>query len=200
MLARQPVVLCGALAGVALSGLSALTLGAPGSALDRLDALQKQLMAIRGPGTAAQGPDTHTGQVGKPLFGQPVDVSLRLDGVSILPGRKAALLSINGQPADWIELGDSRQGVTLVDVRGARATVDTDGGSKEVSLGEGGPPTGGSAPAQGAPSPLAQAPGRPQPAPYPVPAPVGPVSAMPNAGSGPSKPTGPPVYPIPSGR
>ena len=159
MLARRPLILSGALAGVALSCLSALVLGAPGSALGRLDALQTRLVAIRGPGAnaGAETSELIANLLTPPLFGQVVAITLRLDGVSILPGRKAALIAINGQPADWIELGDTRDGVTLVDVQPARVSVDTDAGPQNVNLGEG-PPAAAVPQSPAAPTAYGQAP------------------------------------------
>lgn len=81
--------------------------------------------------------------LGTPLFnltkgaGAVTDSAVRLDGLSILPAGKAVLISIDGKPADWLELGATRDGVTLLDVKGSKAFLDTPVGFKEIGLASG---------------------------------------------------------------
>ena len=58
---------------------------------------------------------------------------VRLVGASAMPGRHAALISVNGAAPFWLEAGQSQDGMSLIEVRPGRAVVRTpDGG--EVSL------------------------------------------------------------------
>lgn len=91
--------------------------------------------------------------IGAPLFpiaggkGGVVDPTVRLEGVARSPGRIAALLAVDAKPSAWLALGDTRDGVTLVEVLGSKVTVDTAWGTKEIRLGEGVGPVGvGAAP------------------------------------------------------
>lgn len=61
---------------------------------------------------------------------------LRLEGLARSRGRTGALLSINGKPAEWLRLGDTRDGVTLQEVHGTKVVVDTLFGPQEVVLGQ----------------------------------------------------------------
>ncbi len=72
------------------------------------------------------------------------DPMIRLEGIARTPGRTAALLAIDAKPSAWLGLGETRDGVTLVEVLGSGVTIDTAIGTKDVRLGE------SSAPAQGA--------------------------------------------------
>jgi hypothetical protein len=77
-----------------------------------------------------------------PLFaltsgpGAVADVAVRLEGLVRLPGRVAALLSIGSAPSSWLELGQTRDGVTLQDVSSSKVVVDTAVGLKEIGLGD----------------------------------------------------------------
>ena len=111
-----------------------------------------------------------------PLFalttghGAVAEVALRLDGVARTPRRNAALLSIGGKPAEWLELGQTRDDVTLQDVQSSQVVVDTATGFKTIALGD----TSQAAPAPGTDKPQGPAgspPGRP---PSPSGAPGGP--------------------------
>lgn len=63
------------------------------------------------------------------------DVAVQLSGLSRTPARTAALLSINGKPAEWLALGETRDDVTLDEVQANKVTVDTPTGTKDVVLG-----------------------------------------------------------------
>jgi len=95
-----------------------------------------------------------TSALGAPLFplvggkNGVVDPAIRLEGVARSPGRIAALLAVDAKPSVWFALGETRDGVTLVEVLGSKVTVDTVSGTKEIRLGEGVGPAGvGGAPA-----------------------------------------------------
>src|SRR5205085_694343 len=61
-----------------------------------------------------------------PLFGPlggrggVADPTIRLQGIARAPGRVAALLAIDAKPSAWLGLGETRDGVTLVEVSGSR--------------------------------------------------------------------------------
>jgi hypothetical protein len=91
------------------------------------------------------------------------DIAVKLEGLVRTPGRVAALLSINGGASDWLELGQTREGVTLQEVSSSKVVVDTATGLKDVALGEtpasAEPATGGLPPGFRSPPPPASAPG-----------------------------------------
>lgn len=61
---------------------------------------------------------------------------LRLEGLARSRTRIGALLSINGKPAEWLRVGDTRDGVTLQEVHGSKVVVDTLFGPQDVVLGQ----------------------------------------------------------------
>ncbi len=83
--------------------------------------------AVSGPATAA--PET----------------VLRLEGVARSPVRTAALVSIDGAPAEWLSVGDRLGAVTLRAVSGSGATFETPRGERHVPLGEASAPAAAAA-------------------------------------------------------
>ena len=73
----------------------------------------------------------------------PADIPVSLQGIARSPGRTAALLSIGGQPSEWLALGESRDGVTLEDVASSSVKIDTPRGSRALQLAIGGAPSDG---------------------------------------------------------
>jgi hypothetical protein len=154
---RSPLIVGAGPLGMALAVVAWLLFGAHASALGSLDQLQSRLrqapsaMLVSSTGSSAQARAVAT-----PLFGPtsgpgaPTEAAVRLDGLAITPGRKAALISINGKPADWLSLGESRDGVTLTQVTATKVTVDTAMGSKDIGLYAAAPVASG--PASPAPS------------------------------------------------
>lgn len=77
-----------------------------------------------------------------PLFGGATETppepepAVTLIGVTRTPRRSAALVSINGAAADWMQLGESRDGVTLQDVGSNGVVIATVNGPKEIALGQ----------------------------------------------------------------
>jgi hypothetical protein len=49
------------------------------------------------------------------------------------------LISINGKPADWLDLGATRDGVTVVNIKPTTVTLDTATGFRDVTIAQGGP-------------------------------------------------------------
>lgn len=165
--------LAGLIAGAAFWALSGGQ--AQGEALDALDA---RLTAIS---TRSRSPldrpsDALAQSLATPLFAASgsasevdAEVAIQLFGVVRSPGRTAALIGIGAAPADWLALGESRNGVTLRAVTSSGATVATISGEREVMLGmpsqtalAGAPSTGGPPPGFKSPPPPASAPGMPQ--------------------------------------
>jgi hypothetical protein len=72
------------------------------------------------------------------------DALVRLDGISIVPRRSAALISIDGKPAEWLVAGDTRDGVTVAEVQRSAVRVDTVLGVRRIELGD--PPAAPAAP------------------------------------------------------
>jgi len=65
------------------------------------------------------------------------DTPVALTGIAVTGTRKAALISIGGKPADWLDLGATRDGVTVMTINAAGVTVDTATGFKTVGLSSG---------------------------------------------------------------
>jgi hypothetical protein len=65
------------------------------------------------------------------------DTPVALTGIAVTGTRKAALISIGGKPADWLDLGATRDGVTVMAINAAGVTVDTATGFKTVGLSSG---------------------------------------------------------------
>lgn len=147
------IVFAGAAPVGLLTGLLAwLVAGGPSVQARALDVTEARLAAIRpergsGPASRAGGA---AALLGAPLFAvagaaAEHDPSVRLDGVSVTRRRMAALISLDGKPAEWMSLGESREGVTLRTITTAGVTLDTASGEKTVSLGDG--PVGAAGPA-----------------------------------------------------
>jgi hypothetical protein len=67
--------------------------------------------------------------------------------------RQAALVAINDAPADWLTVGETRDGVTLQAIEGSRIVVDTLLGPVPIQVGEtvgGAPPASTSGPSTAA--------------------------------------------------
>ncbi|MDR3509246.1 MAG: hypothetical protein P4L64_15235 [Caulobacteraceae bacterium] len=129
-------------AGLVAASLLWLVFGAHTHALGQLDQIDQRLAAIGPPqARASLGQDDAAARaLATPLFalttgpGAVSDVPIRLEGLAITPGRKAALVAINGKPAKWMAVGASEEGVTVMDVQSSKVTLDTATGFKEVGL------------------------------------------------------------------
>jgi hypothetical protein len=168
-LSPNRAVLLGAVAAGLLLGVAAwFSFGSTSSAADRLEQARERIGAARPPRPRpAAAPDLVAQAGAHPLFalttgpGAVPDVTVALEGVSRSSNRSAALLSINGGAAQWLERGKSLDGVALIAVGDAKVTLETALGPKEVELGATPPPPAG-------PGSLAQAPaGQPGSAPPP---------------------------------
>lgn len=70
------------------------------------------------------------------LFSQSPPPRVRLDGLARSPGRVAALMAIEDLPAQWVVIGSTVSGVTLLRIGANRATIDAGDGPQEIALGE----------------------------------------------------------------
>ncbi len=158
---RAPLVPLSAALGVVIASLVWLILAGHSRVLTDLAAMEQRLAApqlVLARASVMQ--DDATGRIlAAPLFalttgpGAVSDVVVRLDGVAITPTRKAALVSVNGKPAQWMTIGQARDGVTLVEVQSAKVSLDTATGFKDVGLWDAASGANGSAQAQsGAPA------------------------------------------------
>ncbi len=85
------------------------------------------------------------GLVERPIFvmttgpGAYKDKTLQLFGLAISPGRKAALVSVDGAAATWMAVGDAAGDLRLVDVGTNGARFDTPIGPRTVGLNDAAP-------------------------------------------------------------
>lgn len=144
MLRLNPIV-AAAPAGLATGLLAWFLAGGGQGEAERLSELEMRLAALPGRVAANAAPVSITpvaGLVASPLFlmtvgpGAVSEPSVRVEGVSVSRRRSAALLSIGDAPAEWMVVGDTRGGVTLLQVGSGGAVVETVLGSKDVALGE----------------------------------------------------------------
>jgi hypothetical protein len=71
------------------------------------------------------------------------DKSLELFGLAISPGRKAALVSVDGAAAVWMAVGDAAGDIRLADVGTNGASFETPIGSRTVRLSDAAPAKSG---------------------------------------------------------
>lgn len=122
----------------------------------RLDRLRAQPQEYRQDRNASAAP-----LLMAPLFalttgpGAVREPSIRIDGISVTKRRSAVLVSIDEKPPEWVQFGETRDGVTIQNVVGSSVTVETPLGSKTIGLGD---QSAASAPVGGVIAPVAQAP------------------------------------------
>lgn len=138
-----------------VTGLAAWLLAdGAGARMEALSAVEGQVKALRPPRMTGQRPGFGDGDIllSAPIFavargeGAIREPSLRIDGVSISARRKAALVSIDGSVAEWMQVGDERSGVTLTEVTSSGGILETGLGSRQLAIGE---QSAASAPADG---------------------------------------------------
>lgn len=158
--------------GLATGAAAWMLAGAGLSDLAKLEPLEAEIAALRAPRAASAS--TGLARAGElaaaPLFimtvgpGAVSEPLVRLDGVSVSRRRVAALLSFAGASPEWLSVGEARNGVTLVQVTGSKAVLETLLGTRELAVGD---QTGGGAP--GATTQQAAAATAPTPADTPPP-------------------------------
>ncbi len=141
---RAKLIGASAGAGMALACLGSLLAAIGGPHEPDLDALQLRIQALPIQAMAVPPP---TGAAAARLSAQPLfamttgkgavtDPAIRLSGIEIVGGRKAALLTIDDKPAAWLAEGASADGVTVMAVETGQVTLDTATGFKALRLGE----------------------------------------------------------------
>lgn len=159
---RRLDLIIGAAAPLGLAtGLAAwLLAGGLSVRASALDEGHERLAKLRAPRSVSL-PTSETSSaplLASPLFamttgpGAVREPSIRVDGVSLTRRRTAALLSIDDKPAEWVTVGESRDGVTLQAVSPSGVTIETLLGPKALNLGD---QSAASAPAAGTPAPVA---------------------------------------------
>ena len=128
-------------AGLLLGAALWILFGGSSSAEDRIGGFEARLSAVRLSKPVRTPPDGALAEASaRPLFalttgpGAVTEEAVRLDGLARSSRGAAALLSINGGPAQWLERGGSRDGVTLSQVLDSKVVIDTALGSKDVML------------------------------------------------------------------
>jgi hypothetical protein len=133
---------CGLLLG-ALGWMSGATLK-PTEALAPLEDRLRTLARLKPPAISQVG-EAAFQAMATPLFATAretagAEIQVKLEGVVRAPGRVAALVSANGAPAQWLEVGQRFGGMILQSVSADGAVIDTAQGTRELRLGDGAPP------------------------------------------------------------
>ncbi len=138
---RSPLIWGAAPAGLVVGALAWVLFAGAGPVAAKASEFEARLGAVKGSAGTGRpaGPD-FTGQAtAHPVFAvggaAASDAVVTVSGIALTPRRAAALVSINGKPAEWMERGATREGVTLQDVQPGKVVVDTAVGPKDVVLG-----------------------------------------------------------------
>lgn len=132
-----------------------------------LETTHARLVGMRPPAAAAHAAsyDGAATLLGTPLFalttgpGAVREPSIRVDGISMSRRRMAALVSIDAKPAEWLNVGETRDGVSLQAIAASSATFETALGTKTLNLGDqsaASAPAAGASTAQAAVTPVVQ--------------------------------------------
>jgi hypothetical protein len=151
---RSPIILLAVPAGLAAGALAWFAAGGASASATRLDPLRSAISIVRrSHAQAVNSPLVDIGDLSSlPLLllttgpGAVPEPAVRLDGLVRTRARKAALLSVNDGPAEWLALGETRDGVSLQDVLGNHVQVETPYGLQIVAVGERSGPSGSGAP------------------------------------------------------
>lgn len=136
---RSPVILGAAPVGLALAFLGWLVLSGGGGVIAPIETAESRLAAI--PAVSAAGSSQADAFVAAALTPalfstSSAQAAIRVEGLSRTPRRSAALVSINGGPSQWMTVGSTRDGATLVQVLSTRVVFETLAGRRVVGLGE----------------------------------------------------------------
>lgn len=136
---RSPIILAAGPAGLAISALAWLVLGGPNQPAKRLEELGVEFRSL--PKVQSQGASSPTSPdasaMPQGLFANSAqEISVSLVGLSRTPKRSAALLSIKSQPAQWMTVGMTKEGVTLVQVLPTRVVIDSLTGRRSIGIGQ----------------------------------------------------------------
>ena len=161
---RSPLILLAPVAGLVLAALAWFVFGGAGPLVRPLAAAEVRLGAAA-PGTApsfALAPAMVARIANAPLFflttgpNAVSEPAIDLLGVAITPGHSAALISVGGKPATWMQVGHAEDGVTVMAVHASSVTVDTPVQAKDVPLGARASTASSTAPAAASPTPSSQ--------------------------------------------
>lgn len=141
---RLTLILAAAPLGLATGCLAWFAAGGAAAGADRLDPLQTQVANLKAPARsqAAASYADISSLANSPIFALTTgpaaikEPAVRVEGLSVSRKRVAALLSIDGQAAQWVSVGERRDGFTLVEVTSTRVLIETQAGAKEIALGE----------------------------------------------------------------
>ncbi len=149
-------IAAGLAAGIVTGATAWLLLGAGAAASGRLEATRTELQATQRTASRRSSDATALSILaGHPLFaltngpGAVAEPVVRMSGLACWPGRKAALLSVDGAAEQWILVGQAAGQVTLIDVLPTRAVVETPFGRKDVGLSSPAAASSGPAPGPG---------------------------------------------------
>lgn len=134
------LILGGLPAGLVLGALVWLVTDRGGPQVEALEVAAAELQRMTPPSARRLG-SMRVGLQGAPLFGRAnsealgPEPTLVLQGVVRTPRRQAALIAINGKPADWLSVGETRDGITVQDVGARGVMISSANGVKEIGLG-----------------------------------------------------------------
>jgi len=133
---KSPLILASAPTGLAVACAGWLLLAGGGPAAGSLDAAEARLGRLPAPPRAATTVPAAVSAAGAELFVGTAPPIVRLDGLSRTRRRTAALLAFGSGPSQWVSLGATIEGVTLVEVGEAKVVLETVAGRQVLGLGD----------------------------------------------------------------
>lgn len=140
---RLALSCAGLVVGLATGWAAWVCAGGPSAAATKVEPEIAALQALEVPALGAVKSDLGADEgPGRPLFQLTTGPSavheptLRLDGLAITRRRAAALIAIDGKPAEWLAQGETRDGITLTRLSSRLAVIDTLVGTHSLALGE----------------------------------------------------------------
>lgn len=135
------LILCGLPVGLILGVAAWMSTGRAGATSEALEQAASALQAMPKGGARRQTASIAPPSLTAPLFAQPegaalpVETSVVLQGLSRTPRRQSALLAIGARPAEWLTVGETREGVTLDSVGPGGVTITTPSGTRDLGFG-----------------------------------------------------------------
>jgi hypothetical protein len=137
----RKLIFAAPIGGVVVGALAWLLLGRGGASVDSLAQSSQALADLRSLSARTSPPRANPAATAPPLFGRMAgeveapEASVVLQGVVRTARQRAALLSIAGKPADWLQLGQTREGFTLESVDASGVTLSSASGVRQVGFG-----------------------------------------------------------------
>jgi hypothetical protein len=156
-LLRSPLILGAPAAGLLVGALFWLLFAHGAAASARIADMAARAEALNAPDAASSSANAGSLAASSPIFalttgpGAVHDIEVLLTGIARTPTHNAALVSINGKAAEWIDQGQTKDDVTLNEVDVDKIIVDTPTGAKDVLLGQKPATSQGVPPASGGP-------------------------------------------------